>query len=249
MNTATAPASDTATLGLSAYQRRQLDVDGFTVCRQVIDPAYLAELREEFDLVWARHGAGGRVFHQELLRSPAFIRLIDHPPIIAKHRDLFGDQVQLLSADLLRQGPRHPGKDYGWHRDFVFPGDHILSANTIVYLDDMTDESGPTRVVPGTHRGTANPHGEACQQPMAGEVAVYAQAGDAAIINAAVWHTGGCNRGPGLRRAIYLYYGWWWLKQYFAERGPMPWQAAVNASPARLALLGLRMPGPDLHQY
>jgi len=67
------------------------------------------------------------------------------------------------------------------------------------------------------------------------------------LINAAIWHTGGRNRSCGKRRGIYLYYGWWWFKQYFADRGPMPWQAAVNATPERLSLLGQRMPGPDLH--
>lgn len=69
------------------------------------------------------------------------------------------------------------------------------------------------------------------------------------LLNAAIWHTGGRNRGTGQCRPIYLYYGGWWLKQYFPDRGPMLWQAAVGATPERLSLLGRRMPGGDLLMY
>lgn len=230
-------------------ERRQFDTDGYAVCRGVLDAVLLAEVRAEFDRLWTEHGAGGRVFHQQLLTSPVFIRLIEHAPILARHRALFGEQVQLLSLDMLRQGPNSQSADYAWHRDFHFPGDYPLAVNTLLYLDDITPESGQPRVVPGSHRGQQRPPADLCGGPLPDQVAITAQAGDAVLINAAIWHTGGRNRGPGLRRAVYLYYGWWWLKQYFADRGPMPWQAAVGASPERLALLGLRMPGGDLHMY
>lgn len=243
------PAPAPVAAGFAADERRQLDEEGYTVCRGILDPDLLAEVRCEFDRLWSIHGAGGRVFHHELLRSPLFVRLIEHPPIMARQRELFGDQIQLLSLDLLRQGPASGSPDYGWHRDFVFPGDHLLTANTLLYLDDIDEESGPTRVVPGTHRGHGVPPPEHCAGPLPGEVAVRARAGDATIINAAVWHTGGRNRGAGQRRVVYLYYGWWWLKQYFNERGPIPWEAAVGGGPERLALLGQRMPGRDLHMY
>ena len=43
------------------------------------------------------------------------------------------------------------------------------------------------------------------------------EAGDAILINGAIWHTGGCNRSGGLRRAVYLYYGYWWLRRFDVE--------------------------------
>lgn len=238
-----------STQGFSAKDRHQFDHDGFAIVRNLLDPDFLAEIRSEFDRLWSVHGSCGRVYQQQLLTSPFFIRLVEHPAILNCHRELFCDQVQLLSLDLLRQGPMSQSPDYAWHRDFNFPGDNVLSANTILYLDDITPETGPTRVVPGSHRGRHGPPADQCQGPFANQVEVLANAGDAAIINAAIWHTGGRNRGHGLRRAIYLYYGWWWLKQYHAERGPMPWKALEQASLQRLSLLGLRMPGGDLHMY
>jgi len=245
----TLPSSDICSAGFSPAERLSFDTDGYALCRGLLDAEFLTELRIEFNALWAAHGGHGRVYQQHLLKSPVFIRLIEHPAILNRHRDLFGNQVQLLSLDLLHQGPNSTSPDYAWHRDFHFPGDHVLAANTILYLDDITPESGQTRVVPGTHRGLSGPPPAQCAGPLPDEVAVTAKAGDAAIINAAIWHTGGRNRGTGKRRGIYLYYGWWWLKQDSAEHGPMPWQSVVNASPERLSLLGHRMPGSGLHMY
>ena len=163
---------DISTSGSSPAERQLFDSAGYAICRGVLDAEFLAELRTEFDALWAAHGMHGRVFHQQLLTSPVFIRLIEHPAILGRHRDLFGDQVQLLSLDLLYQGSNSTSADYAWYRDFNFPGDHVLAANTILYLDDITPESGQTRVVPGTHRGRNRPPPEQCAGPLPGEVAV-----------------------------------------------------------------------------
>ena len=77
---------------------------------------------------------------------------------------------------------------------------------------------------------------------------MHANAGDAVFINSAIWHSGGSNRSEGLRRGIYLYYGYWWLKRYEFDT-LLPWQALENASEQRLKLLGVKMPGHDIHQY
>lgn len=112
----------------------------------------------------------------------------------------------------------------------------------------MNDATGPTRVLPGSHRGWRQPTGdEARQEPLEGEVAIYADDGDAAFINSAIWHSGAINHSGSLRRGIYMYYGHWWLKRYEWQQ-QLPWQALVGAHERRLQLLGLKQPG-DLHIY
>ena len=81
-----------------------------------------------------------------------------------------------------------------------------------------------------------------------GERGDAAEAGDAAFVNGAIWHTGGRNKGAGLRRGIYLYFGYWWLKRYESEQ-MIPWQAIEKASASRLELLGIKMPDRDIHMY
>jgi len=208
---------------------------------------HLTRLQAEFDRVW---DLPGRSSQHKLLQHQIFLELIAHPAILDRQRALFGAQTQLLQYDLLRQGPRNETFPLrSWHRDFVFPGDAPLSVNTLLFLDPIGEKAGPSRVVPHSHRGTSKPSAAESGRPHPEEVAVYAEPGDAIFINSAVWHTGGRNEGDGLRRGIYLYYGYWWLKRYDPDQA-LPWQALEGADEERLTLLGVRNPGgADLHQY
>jgi len=219
---------------------------GYLHAQGVVQGEHLAQLQAAFEEVWAAEKP--RVHQMRLLKYKAFIELIEHPPILDRQTAIFGRQTQLLQYDLLRQEPHSTVPERGWHRDFTFPGDYPLSINTILYFDDMTPDRGPTLVVPGTHRGTDTPPGDKRGEPLPGEVPVHAKAGDAVFINSAIWHSGNCNKSDGLRRAAYLYYGYWWLKRYDASE-TLPWQAFENASEARLRLLGAKMPQGDLHIY
>lgn len=213
---------------------------GYLHVPQVLDPGLLGDIRAAFDSA-STVACRKRVWQESLLAIPAFINLLEHKPILDRLRAVFGDQLQVLSYDLLYQGPGSKFPEYGWHRDFVFPGDEPLAVNAIIYLDDMTEDRGPTVVVPGTHRGSRLPPKERLSQSLTGEVKAYAKAGDAVFINSAIWHSGGRNKTEGERRVIYLYCGYWWLKrdnQYAA----IPWQALENASEARLQLLGIKAP-------
>jgi ectoine hydroxylase-related dioxygenase (phytanoyl-CoA dioxygenase family) len=125
---------------------------GYLVVEGAVRGEHLTRLQREFDEVWEKEKAPPCTQH-ELLKYRTFIDLIEHPPILDRHRAIFGNQVQLLQYDFLRQGPHSQVPEYRWHRDFSFPGDRPLSINTILFIDDIRMETGPTRVVPGTHRG------------------------------------------------------------------------------------------------
>lgn len=71
---------------------------------------------------------------------------------------------------------------------------------------------------------------------------------DAVFINGAICHSGGSNQTDGLRRGIFLYFGYWWMKRSESET-KLPWQAFQNASEQRLRLLGVKMLDRDIHQY
>jgi len=220
--------------------------NGYLHVPGILTAERLEMLREEFERVWTLEGPP--VSRSKLLKHPAFIELIEHPPILERQRALFGTQTQLLQYDLLRQDPHSTFPERFWHRDFTMPGERPLAVNTILYFDEMTLERGPTYVVPGTHRGDRLPPREALRRPLENEIPVFAAAGDAVFINGAIWHSGSRNRTSGLRRAAYLYYGYWWLKRY-NEHEPIPMPALLNADRRRLELLGLSMPGSDLHLY
>jgi hypothetical protein len=228
-------------------EKKQFLEQGYLHAPGVLQGEHLAHIQSEFDRVWDLPGQSSQ---HKLLQHQAFIDLISHGPILERHQAIFGPQTQLLQYDLLRQGPRNETfPERAWHRDFVFPGDTPLSINTILFLDPITEEVGPTSVVPGSHRGLTKPGSSEIGVPHPEEVALHAAPGDAVFINSAIWHTGRRNQSSGLRRGIYLYYGYWWLKRYDADH-PLPWQALNGADETRLTLLGVRNPGSaDLHQY
>jgi len=231
---------------MTADEKASFLEHGYLHVRGVVQGEHLSTLQAAFDEVWTAEKP--RVHQMKLLKYKPFIELIEHPPILQRHAAVFGRQTQLLQYDLLRQEPGSTMPERGWHRDFTFPGDHPLSINTILYFDDMTPDRGPTLVMPGTHRGTEMPPADKRGESLPGELLVEAKAGDAVFINSAIWHSGNRNKSDGLRRAAYLYYGYWWLKRYESNE-PLPWQAFEDASEARLRLLGAKMPQGDLHMY
>lgn len=227
--------------------------NGYLCVEGVLQGEQLRLIQEAFDQVWEAEGGETtrRITTRHLLKYRPFLDLIEHPPILDRQRAVFGRQVQLISYDLLRQGPHSSFPERSWHRDFTFPGDRPLAINTIIFVDDVGMKAGPTRVVPRTHLGEQYPSRDETRKPLDGEIAVPVSAGSAIFINAAIWHTGARNDSDGLRRGIYMYYGYWWLKQYGAAdtNHALPWQALESASQQRLELLGVKMPGRDLHMY
>lgn len=231
---------------ISAKEKSFFLENGYLVVENAVEGKHLQQVGEAFDTVWEQEKPP--MNQHKLLKYDVFRELIEHPPILDRHKAMFGNQVQLLQYDLLRQGPNSNFPERSWHRDFVFPGDIPLSVNTILFIDDMTREKGPTHLVPATQFGVRLPPGERRHLPLDGEIAVEVPAGTAIFINSAIWHSGARNRSDGVRRGIYLYYGYWWLKRYDqAQR--LPWQAYEQASEQRLRLLGIKMPGKDLHMY
>src|SRR5947209_4775861 len=110
---------------LPEVEKRSFLQDGYLVARQVLKGDYLSHIKAAFALAWEIESKP--VSQSRLLKHPAFIKLIEHPPILERLRSILGQQIQLLQADISRQDPYQNGQDRGWHRDFVFPGDVPLA--------------------------------------------------------------------------------------------------------------------------
>jgi hypothetical protein len=86
-------------------EREQFLAQGYLHVGGVLEGEHLRAIQAAFDEVWEVEKAPPWSQH-ELLKHRPFIDLIEHPPILERHRALFGNQVQLLQYDLLRQAPR-----------------------------------------------------------------------------------------------------------------------------------------------
>ena len=206
----TAPASEAAL---------SLERDGYAVLRGVLDARERAVLVAEVDAVYARLPADGRNPHRpadededfryEMLnRSAACQALVSHPRILEAIEPLLGEDCHVIANTCWRNPPR-PQHSHGggfWHidagphipRDPSIPWDEripypVFAIGTHVYLEDCPLESGPTGVIPGSHKSGAFPPRDRVADVHLtwngrGVVPLVAAAGDVALFVSDVWH-------------------------------------------------------------
>jgi ectoine hydroxylase-related dioxygenase (phytanoyl-CoA dioxygenase family) len=234
---------------LTETQQHSFAESGYLVVEGVLQGDLLAAIRREAEALAATEpDAGRRVWHERaLFRRKAFREVLDVPALVEAARDLIGDDVQLLALDLLLIRPGHGG--IGWHRDVTFVCNKTLSMNTGIYLQEMTSEAGPLRVVPGSHRREDGPR-PVKGEPLPGEIAIPVPAGAAVFFDAALWHTGDRNTAQANRLALFPYFGRYFIKRmdnYYTQ--PLPADLLASTDPLKRQLLGLGLrPGvPSYH--
>ena len=263
---------------LTAEQRRRFYVDGFFIVPGVFDPAAVAEMRAEFERLRGIEGAyGGHEVHIEpgaprlsnlFNKSAAFDRCLACKPTLAAAHLLLGEiRVYSLNA-------RNPLKGEGQqilHSDVprVHPADWRV-VNSMIMLDDMTPDNGPTRVVPGSHKWVPLnvpdvnmaevTHIEVTEEdrkiipadsivPHPKEVKVTGTAGSVAVINGSIWHGGTRNASGALRRVLHLAIGRRDIPQQLVERNHLTPELLRRSSPAQRFLLDIEGAEPRVRGY
>ncbi len=118
------------------------------------------------------------------------------------------------------------GKAGGWHRDIwgwvPTSADYVLplACNAITYLQDLDDENGPLRVVPGSHREAVTVPQDQRTTPHPREQLVYAKAGDVIFTHCALLHSGTPNWSGRQRYFFSIYYNRSWLRCRDNHAGP-----------------------------
>jgi Phytanoyl-CoA dioxygenase (PhyH) len=126
--------------------------------------------------------------------------ILKNPPLREVLARLLGERLVFINAWVRVALPNSPGAP--WHQDLqreFWP----TPINVALYLDDVTEENGPTLVVPGTH---TLPHPEFDTRRQPRERLVLGPAGTAALFYATIWHRGSPNRTASRRRALFAYY-------------------------------------------
>ena len=158
----------------------------------------------------ARHPELARLCTHELLLRP---ELLDLAELIMGEVSL--DSLQMSGLAAATPAAEHRGRvgTAGWHRDSGGTHGHgvwwrwqtddarpyttPLGCNCLVYLQDMTDDSGQLRVVPFSHLGgIPTPEPEAKMAPLPGETLLDAKAGDLVVIHCDTLHSTTANVDP-----------------------------------------------------
>jgi Phytanoyl-CoA dioxygenase (PhyH) len=276
MNTAEALAQ----LGISEsiLTQEQIDTfdrDGYCIFPNVFSPAELEDMRSEVDRLQKIEGAyGGHEVHIEpgamrlsnlFNKSGAFDRCLRCGPTLALAHRLMGE-IRMYSLNA-----RNPAKGQGQqplHSDVWRTHDNDWRmVNTMVMLDDMTEENGPTRVVPGSHklvpinvpdvnlvnaeRIEVTPEEEAIMpiDPVAThprEVHITGNAGSIAVINGRIWHGGTVNKTGITRRVLHMAIGRRDIPQQLNEREHLTRALYERAGAAERFLLDIEGAEPKV---
>jgi phytanoyl-CoA dioxygenase PhyH len=251
---------------------RQIEVEGYVVLPNLLSADLLGQLKAETARLETR--AVDYSVHQQVRPNVQFVggaitELIAHQPTIIFLHALFGDEIVLMSYAYARSEPGHPGislhtdgQPYG-SQIFGYEGSCPWLVRVLYYLDDLTPDVSPFRVVPHSHlsmHADANPYKRYESHPE--EVMVTVRAGSAVLINHRVFHGNFPNTGSRARELLAIAYrpGWAgpvaevapWdpadlarlpdaVRPFFADRNTRHWDFYGGNKPANMAREALGM--------
>jgi len=195
---------------------RQIEVEGYVVLPDLLSPGQIEQLKlqtSRLETVAVDYSVHQRVrSHLEFLGG-AITDLIAHPPTLEFLRELFGGEIVFMTYSYARSEPGHPGislhtdgQPYG-SQIFGYEGSCPCLVRVLYYLDDLTPEVAPFRVVPRSHlsmHADANPYKR--YEAHSEEVMVPVKAGGAALIHHRVFHGNYPNTGARSREMLAIAY-------------------------------------------
>ena len=208
---------DTHWSSLTPGQRiEHLEVEGYLVLPDLLSAEHIARLKQEtakldtFHVDYSVHQRGCQDIE---FRGGAITELIAHPPTIEFLTLLCGDDLIMMAYDYARSEPGHPG--ISLHSDSqpwgtkIFGYEHSCPrlVRVLYYLDDLTPQVSPFKVVPRSHlsfHNEGNPYLRYEEHPE--QVMVTCKAGSAVLINQNVFHGNYPNVGTWSREMLGLAY-------------------------------------------
>ncbi|HUG70859.1 MAG TPA: phytanoyl-CoA dioxygenase family protein [Pirellulaceae bacterium] len=215
---ASAQQADTNWASLTVEERiRSIELDGYVVIPDLLTAAQLDAVRGELSRLpttavdYSEHQRG--CSNIQWTASPTATRVIALPTMIEFLTTLFGDELICTSCAYAVSQPGHPGMAI--HTDAQPYGSKIFGlaasapclVRVLYYLDDLTPERSPFKVVPRSHlslHADGNPYRRYFSHD--DEVMVTCRAGSAVIINQKVFHANYPNYSDSDRRLLAIAY-------------------------------------------
>ena len=238
-----------------AEHLKRIDVDGYTIIADAIEPDLVAELRDairrlerELDVRPRETAAEGHAtlrMYNLLAKDPVFQTMPVHPNVLPLAERLLDRGCLLSGMTAIDIGPgEHPQPMHG--DDIVMsrhlPRPHVPMMVTSMWaLTDFTPANGGTRFVPGSHRFPCTP--ESPDAPLDVDVcALEMRAGSVMVFHGSLWHAGGANVTADERRlGVNVQYCPGFVRQQQNPYLGIPAEVAATFSDRLLELLGYRL--------
>ena len=223
---------------------------GYLVKPDVLDAAALDALRSAMDEMAERYAFENKegapfndLFHKLFDEDKRFHSLMMQRTMFPLIQQVLGTCVSLHSTTgrIVMPGT----KDQVWHRDTCWPVDPDgtpigaipSQINTIYYLDDVDPETGPTVVLPGSHKSMHRGPDGFVRFP--DEVRITCKAGTCALVNNYLLHRGSANTSQRRRRTILICFQNSWIKSRDRFEGSLTAELKKNGTPQERMLLNV----------
>jgi ectoine hydroxylase-related dioxygenase (phytanoyl-CoA dioxygenase family) len=230
----------------------RIDVDGYTIVEDAIEPELVVELRSAIRRLerelhvepkgTSAEGHATRRMYNLLAKDAVFQAMPLHDSVLPIVERVLDRGCLLSGMTAIDIGPGE--HEQPMHGDDIVMSRHLqrphapMMVTSMWALDDFTAENGGTRFVPGSHLFARTP-----DEP--GDVEVRAlemPAGSVMIFHGSLWHGGGANTTPDVWRCgVNVQYCPGFVRQQQNPYLGIPQDVAATFSDRLLELLGYRL--------
>ena len=240
-----------------------MEEEGFAYFPKVLRNSEISDLRAAMDRLTAieesfdRHTEPpeqpflNKSINNVFNRDPIFLSYLDRPEIIDLIEMVHGDDCHCIGMTAWMTGTgRPPQKLHTDWQPLTLPESvmkmpeikipiYITTAH--YYLDDLTEELGPTNFVPGSHRSGRQPREGETTFNGTGEQSILCNAGDCIVFRCEVWHRGTPNTSGRTRYLLQVHYAQRMITQKYPpylNKFQFDKRILEQASPRQLRLMG-----------
>ena len=198
-------------------QIRHLEVEGYVVFPGILDAGRIARIKDELKDAEMSHTSYSvnqtRSVIQPQWISQAVCELVGYPPMIDFLTDLMGPEIVFTRGFFQRSLPGCPG--ISMHTDgqphgsdlFGYEGSCPRLVRVLYYLDELTPDRAPFRLLPRTHLSFhAEAHAYVRYKSHPEEISVVVPAGSAVVVPAMLLHGSHPNKDSRPRALVQLGY-------------------------------------------
>ncbi len=252
-----------------------IEEDGFVYLPNMLNREEVNLLRSRIDSVSANPGANDVDFgsklhpsgrgptpdfnkHIKVLfnRDALFLRYLDIEPVIDIAEAIMGEDCHAIGMTGWVTGPGRP--DQALHVDYqpLEVQEELLTSRQVnvpvfiatahFYLDDTTEDLGPTKFIPGSHRAGRSPlKGKDNSWRGREPQSALCKAGDVVLFRSDVWHRGSANTTDRGRYLLQVHYGRKFVHKFYTPYMNFRFDPDIlaQATPRQRRLMGDHPPG------
>jgi ectoine hydroxylase-related dioxygenase (phytanoyl-CoA dioxygenase family) len=196
------------------FAAEEIRTIGYTVIDSGFTGEELQTIRDKSEAIYARQmkECGGEENLQQMNDAciarcaisydDYFVRLAAHPKLLRVLGKLLGENFILLGQNAIINRPDRKHDQVVWHRDLTyqhFVSSRPLAISALYCIDDFTELTGATAVLPASHKVEEFPSREFVEKH---QRRVEAKAGSIIVFDAMLYHRGGQNKSGRTRLGI-----------------------------------------------